>query len=85
MVECGHVKDESRVRRCVIAIAIQGSTAVEMWESGPGMFSEAIPERTPGPRIPAPSDALAAGGWLGVLGVLAFVYTAGAARPGCLG
>jgi hypothetical protein len=78
VVECSHVKDESLVRRCV-AIVVQGLTAVEMWESGPGMFSEAIPERTLGSRIPAPSDALAAGGWLGVL---AFVYTAGAARPG---
>jgi hypothetical protein len=40
-------------------------TADGMGNSGPGIFSEAIAQRRPGSRVPAPSDALAGrvGGW----------------------
>jgi hypothetical protein len=63
-------------------------TADGMGNSGPGMFSEAIAEKAgvknPSAQRPAMRwrYELAAGGWLGVL---AFVYTAGAARPASLG
>jgi hypothetical protein len=86
VVEGGHVKDEPLVRQCV-AVAnsgfkrpmkwgtlVQGSSLKPLRSGGRGQESQRPAMRWP--------DELAAGGWLGVL---AFVYTAGAARPASLG